>query len=302
MNDPRLDSDGESDAFLTQLRELPRPAFTSELYDRLAWQETDRMSAWSRVQEFAGSIFTMRARAIAVVTTVLLLLGAALTIPALARRPAALPHSVPLEITPPTPGALPVMVPPVAAPYDASPVVTPSAVATGGSVPVGQRWETMESLAAKVGLPLLVPTYLPAGCTERERFGDAAPFNVAYLTYSCVSISQQAIVRGGVERSEQPRVGAGSTQEVLVGGQPAIYIKGLWVHSYFLTPGNYGRAPTPTGGRGQGNGGDLVWQEDAGQQLILERDGLIIRLLAPGVSVLPKEELIRIAESLQRPR
>jgi len=142
----------------------------------------------------------------------------------------------------------------------------------------------MEDLAAVVGTPVLAPTALPAGCGERERFTVPAPASVAYLTYTCVVISQQAVVRGGVAHAEQPRVGAGALQEATVAGEPAYFMRGAWV----------------VDAQGQ-----QVWQEGFGLMLTLERDGLIIRLRAGNLGAQPEVTLVRIAESLwpvQSPR
>lgn len=129
-----------------------------------------------------------------------------------------------------------------------------------------------------VGVPLLLPTALPSGCAERERFGVGAPINVAYFTYTCVTISEQAVVRNGVAHREQLYVGAGAIQEVSVDGWPAYFVRGAW---------------------GVDAQGQQVWQGGAGLQLVLERDGLLIRLSPGDASGRPEEGLLRIARSLQ---
>lgn len=203
-----------------------------------------------------------RVRGIAVAVGLLLLLSTGLTATAVARRSDILSHLVSRDAPPP--GSLPTLSSPVAVAY--------------GPTPAGRRWETLEQLAQAGGFTPLVPAYVPSGCSERERFS-LPQFHAVYLTYSCVDISQQP------GKPAQPAVGAGSTEEVLVGNQPAIYSKGAWVN-YPPYPGNQFR-------------GGTVWREDVAQELVFERDGLVIHLHAGPTSVLSKEELLRIAASLQ---
>lgn len=248
------------------------------------------LSGWRSRPLAAGGSPPRRGWLAATAVIAVLLLGATLALPVVAR--SILPHSVPREIAPATPGA--------------APILPAAAAATFAPTPTGRRWEPLEGLAETVGGTLLVPTYLPPGCAVRERFGIPAPVNAAYLTYSCVDISQQAVVRGGAARDEHPAVGAGAVQEVTVGGRPALYIRGSWVNADALTP--QAVASPPPNVLKNPKQGELVWREDFGETLVLERDGLIIRLQGGTAGLLPgstipgragKDELIRIAESLQ---
>lgn len=206
-----------------------------------------------------------RVRAIAAIIGMLLLLSVSLTATAVARQSSLLPHFVLREVAgQPTRGAMSLATPPVAV--------------TDGPTPVGRRWETIGQLAQEVGFTPLVPGYVPRGCSARERFS-LPQFQVAYLTYSCVDLSQQ------VGKAASPPVGAGATEVVTIGNQPALYIRGAWVN-YPPYPGNQFR-------------GGTEWREDVAQELVLERNGLVIHLHAGPTSMLPKEELIRIAASLQ---
>lgn len=252
----------EEDAFLRRLFAPPRPTFAAALYDRLAREgiATRHHRRWWRLdgETFRGPAW------LALAGAMLLLVLAGMAIPAVAHRAALPPHSSPREVTPAADGLAPVLPAPV--------------VVTHGSVPAGRRWESVAQLTGAVGVSLLAPTALPAGCAEQERFGVAAPVNVAYLTYSCVVISQQAVVRGGAAREEQPLVGAGSIQEMTVGEYPAYVVRGGWVVDA---------------------GGAQVWQDGLGLTLVLERDGLLVRLRAGGTSDPGLEGLVRIAQSLQ---
>ncbi|HEX5505738.1 MAG TPA: hypothetical protein VFW96_24185 [Thermomicrobiales bacterium] len=250
MHDHPLSTQKEDDAFLTRLREPPRPAFTAALFERLASQGDQPVSAlgpWPGPLAWLG---TARARvmAAALVIALALALSVALALPAVART--WLAQVAPREVT-----AIP----------------TPVSV-TDAPTPAGRRWETLAQLQAEVGFAPLVPAYLPAGCSARERFSIPGP-KAAILTYSCVTISEQA-PRG--EQTERPYVGPGATEEVYVGDTPATYIRGIWVVD------------------AQGR---QTWDADASQQLVLERGGLIIWMTAG--SGVPKAELIHIAASLQ---
>lgn len=157
--------------------------------------------------------------------------------------------------------------------------------------PAERRWMELNELRTRLGAPLLLPRQgtLPPGCTELERFFFDGP-RVANVRYSCVTISLQA--GQGVA---MPLVPAGTVEDVLVNGQPAVYIDGAWMPS----PDSQA-APTWTPGL---------------QQLLLERDGLLVILaVLPGDPMVPqpdgtvsrvpntvqltKADLIHIAESL----
>ena len=274
MSEHRPGTEGHEDAFLASLYQPPPPAFAAELRDRLRRQEAAagpprRRWPWSPARPRAH-----RAWAAALAIGVLLLLSVALATPVLARTLlAALPHSTPREIPPPTAGAIPILAAPTSGIY----LPTPTA---------GVRQPTTGS-AAPAPAVLLVPGYLPPGCARQGRAG-YDDLQVTVLAYSCVIILEQTA------RQEHPAVGVGSTEQVRVGGLPAIYTHGAWQ-----------RGPTRgrIGGTPEAVGDDQVWwNADLGQELVLERDGLIIRLQAGGVDIMPKDELIRIAASLQPAR
>lgn len=266
MTTPSPKPHARNDEFLWQLRELPRAEFAATLYEQLCQQEPQPPSLLLR-------LFSPRVRTVTVAALVLLLLSTTFTVPALARILTTLTHSVPREITPPTAGALPVL--------------TPQGPVTYAPTPTGVRQDTLEQVSEAAGFPVLVPTYLPPGCYARERFA-WAELQVINLNYACVLITEQTV------RSERPPVGAGATETVVVGDQPAIYIRGAWVAADAFTPPAL-RSPTPVGRTGPP---PLVWQEDFAQELILERGGVIIHLRAGSPHFFPKEELIRIAASL----
>lgn len=262
MDGKQLDTTDEDLAFFRQFHEPPRPEFAHALFERLAHDPVDigqvpsgRVWAWRRMPV---------ARPWLAAAVVVFMLGAILTVPAMAYWSIALPHSAPREVLPATPGS--------------APVLTPSGAVTDAPTPAGRRFESLDYLARTTGLPLLLPTYLPSGCAERERFALPTPVNVAYLTYSCLTLSQQAIVRQGTEHREEPAIGAGTAEAITISGQPAIYIRGAWMVD---------------------SKGQRVWQQNLGHELVFERDGLIVRLRAGDVTTVPLEELIRVAESLQ---
>lgn len=154
----------------------------------------------------------------------------------------------------------------------------PSHPSIVGPKPTGQRWMDLDQLSKQAGFTVLVPNSLPEGCTADERWFIPGP-QVVYLTYSCsVAISEQA----AEGHQEQPYVGQGSTEEVMVNGQPALYIGGGWVRMA-------GQA-TPE------------WTNGVGQMLIFERNGLIVHITSAQRFKDPsivKAELIAIAESMQ---
>ena len=135
------------------------------------------------------------------------------------------------------------------------------------------RFEELAQIERAVGFRLLLPTYLPLGCDLEEQFVYGP--RVAGLRYTCIAISAQK-----VHRQVRPSVGLGSVHEVTVNGLPALYIDGAWVSA---------------------NGGPIAWQQSAFPELWLERDGVFVRLrIWPQMRLAdPKQELIRIAESLR---
>lgn len=269
MSEHRDGAPFEDDAFLLELREEPPPAFAAALYERLVELDARPVRGRGLWSGLSVRPVPRRTRALALaVAAILLLLGTAFAAPAVART--LLPHVAPREVAPPpTPGT--------------PPRLTPQGTVQTEPVPSGRRWASLDELARTVGFTPLLPGYLPVGCEEGERFG-VADLAVAYLIHACVAIVEQS-----ADRVQRPAVGAGSSEPVTVGGWPAIYIRGGWVAAGQGTPE-------------ASAAGELVWREDAGQTLILERDGLIIRLQVPGEVALPREELIRIADSLRPPR
>jgi hypothetical protein len=171
--------------------------------------------------------------------------------------------------------------------------------------PKGRRWEPLDHLAHTIGAAPLVPAYLPAGCEERERFS-YGPARVAYLTYTCVELAEEGnpVKSGTRGKTEPPAAAAGGpTEELAIGTQPALYWRGGWMDAESSNRNPLpGGTPAPTvepGPRAGRRLPTLVWREDVGQTLIVERGAVLVTLRAPSVDVMPKEELIRIAESLQ---
>lgn len=273
MNDNYPHIEDPEDAFLVPLYEPPQAAFAAALRDRLRQQEA-AAGPPQRSRPWAPTVFGVpQARVAALAVGLLLLLSITLAAPVIARTRATLPHSEPREIPPPTTGAVPVLVVPTTGTYVPTPTVAVQQSTAGSASPAGPA--------------PLVPTYLPPGCTRQGRSG-YGDLGVTVLAYSCVIILEQSA------RQEHPAVGTGSTEQVSVGDLPAIYTHGAWQ-----------RGPTRgrIGGTPEAVGDDQVWwNEDLGQELVLERDGLIIRLQAGGVDIMPKDELIRIAAALQPAR
>lgn len=277
------------DAFLTRLWEPPRSAFATALYDRLAHQVTlaepgHAASAWNRLLRRAPAQgFPIRYRLIAAAAAVLLL-STIFAWPAVAD--VVRQRLVVREVTTPAPFT----------------VSRPEGPVVFAPTPKARRWAPLEQLAQSIGGTLLVPAYLPPGCAERERFTLGQRVPMAYLTYACVTIGQEWDPRN----SPQPTAGAepGATN-VTVGGRTGLYWRGTWIDAESSArlplPGGTPAptaGPTPDVGRGR-RAPAVVWREDIGQTLILEREGVLVTLRAGGTAALPKEELFRIAESLQ---
>lgn len=122
----------------------------------------------------------------------------------------------------------------------------------------------------------LMPTHLPSSCTlERRTF--EVPSKAIDLVYSCVLITEQ--VGQGIQ---QPPVGIGSTREITVNGDHALFTDGIWVGAPNEQP---------------------QWKANGTYQLVFEHGGLIVHLLSGRRSAqdnpLTKEELIRVAESMR---
>ena len=184
---------------------------------------------------------------------------------------------------------------------DRSRGITPREVATApdfsGAVPSGpgpaehtrRRWMDVSELSAHLGRPVLLPApgALPQGCEPQERFTMEGIRAVTVL-YACVGLVQWAGANGA-----SPAVAPGSTQSVIVAGQPGLFIDGTWQ---------------------QGPDGARSWQR-GDVKLVFERDGVLFELRGyggnlgvpdeqgrsasiPNVWHLGREDLIRIAESL----
>jgi hypothetical protein len=262
--DPTPEAGERTDPATRFCRELaraapaPDPAFQQHLERRLLARRARREGPVVRAGHARGALAggsrgRLPAPAWIAVAAFALLLSAVIAVPVVARAVTRLPHSAPREVA-----ALP----------------TPEAVTTA-PVSTGPHAMTLDEIAATVGFAPLVPTYLPADARCGVSDGFAwRDIRVASLNYTCVRLHQQA-PRGS--SPEQPYVGVGATEEVTVGGQPAIYIHGAWVEEQ----------------------GQRVWKEGFAQELILERDGLIIHLLAGNTAVMSKDELIRVAASLR---
>lgn len=155
-------------------------------------------------------------------------------------------------------------------PRVAKTLATPIAAGVATPPPAG-HWTDLDELQKEAGFTLFVPTYLPAGCTQKENSFNSFAADVI-LTYSCFSIGEQ------VGHEAQPDIGEGAKQDITINGQPAIYADGAW----FQEPGGKG----------------LVWKSGILHQVMFVRNGIFVRLGA-FTTVLGKEELIRIAESLR---
>lgn len=154
------------------------------------------------------------------------------------------------------------------APRDAEAAPTPKQV-TYAPVPAEAQTTTVDALAQQAGFALQIPATLPPGCSWQDGRYLAQSQHVS-LEYSCVSIAQAS-----ADTVQRPYVGEESAQEVLVNGVPAVYIDGVWREV----------------------GDERIWWEHGPKQLILEQDGLVVRLTGTSKSI-TREDLVAIAESL----
>lgn len=143
------------------------------------------------------------------------------------------------------------------------------------SPPSAMNLDQLRRAAKQAGFILLVPQQVPDKCDRDEYYFDNR-HKYARLIYSssnatCLSISEEP-ARGVLHAP----VAEGSTEEVSVGGRPAIYINGVW-----LVPEG---AAKP------------IWSPIA-THLVFERDGLLVSLTT--MTGLTKQQLIAAAESLQ---
>lgn len=244
-------------AFLAETIRL-NPAFVAELESRLLYaiqasQPPVDRSFWPSIVESMAEKkqAVLKRTKLSYVAGFVVLLSVLVTLPALAQM--ALEHFAPREVaTLPVPG-------PVA--HEPS--------------PAPPRFMDLEQLENLAGFSLLVPEYLPPSCRLMERFYASVPREVI-LHYSCALLIAEK--RGN--SIDRPFVGEGSTHEVTVGGNPAIYIDGVWTSF------------------SDSDQEEPIWIQGTFHQLVFERNGLVIRMDAPS-SRLTKEELIRIAESLE---
>jgi hypothetical protein len=159
---------------------------------------------------------------------------------------------------------------------------------TNVPAPTAARWESLESIEAQVGFTPLVPGYLPPGCVTYEQFGWSREGLVA-LNFNCpadVRSREGKRVRfrfnmGLMEQKGEisPYVGKGPVERLTIGGRHAVYSTGAWMQ-------REGEEET-------------VWVEDSGQELAIESDGVVITISGPPAFVMPKAELIRMAQSLR---
>lgn len=151
----------------------------------------------------------------------------------------------------------------------------PSREVTFEPTPAAPRLMEQDQVEKMAGFSLLVPAYLPSGCSLQERFY-VSQAKAVYLTYSCGGFGL-SIVQQKAETIQRPYIGKDSTQELTIGGQPAIYIDGIW--------NKFPEEEEP------------VWLEGISHQLFFEQDSHLIRLSA--AFQLTKDELIKVAESLE---
>lgn len=157
------------------------------------------------------------------------------------------------------------------------------------------RPTSLAALGRQAGFTPLVPTYLPTGCVRTDQHFESGPGSAIAIDYSCgLTFTEQA------GRDDHPVVGTNSSQQLLVDGQPAIYTNGAWVQAVGQD------APS--------------WIPSFAQQLIFDRLGVTVHISAPpdhrtemqiggqtvliggGMAIMPKDELLRIAASLQPAR
>lgn len=120
------------------------------------------------------------------------------------------------------------------------------------------------------GFHVLLPSYLPPKCGSSLRHAYDAATRTMRMNYGCILIDER--ITNGVDR---PDVEQGSTQTIMVGGRPAIYIDGAWEKA--------------------DNEAQPTWKHNL-TELDFERGNVLITLV--GIK-LQKEELIRIAESMK---
>lgn len=141
-------------------------------------------------------------------------------------------------------------------------------------VPTPRSGLDRAELQRQAGFPVVEPTWLPPGCQPVEASVDAAGQIFVNLTYSCLHVVEHV-----VHSVQRPYVGAGSTQEVTVSGQPAVYVDGSWTQVL-------GKNAAPQ------------WRSGL-SQLLFVRDNVLFILDGPRGQQLSKDDLIHTAESLR---
>ncbi|MBI4674066.1 MAG: hypothetical protein HY741_20675 [Chloroflexi bacterium] len=127
----------------------------------------------------------------------------------------------------------------------------------------------ISALEQQVGFSILLPTNLPSGCHLRGTSYDSVG-NAARLHYSCATIIERKATH-----IDHPLVAPHSTHQVLVGGEPALVIDGMW--------------------EDQPNG-RTTWSLDL-KTLGFERSGLVIRMVSGQDA--SEDQLIEIAKSMK---
>lgn len=160
----------------------------------------------------------------------------------------------------------------------------------------------IDELEGQAGFSLLIPDYVPPECQLREGKYLPEPIGEVMLVYRsldnlpCFTLNQRVID----DSTHRPFIHDGSAEEITINGEPALYVDGMWViegpigresnsDSITLAPGELAELMETA-----------TWVEGP-KQLVFER-GMILLRLDGGVyedSQLTKEELIRIAESME---
>lgn len=260
----------------------PDPTFTKNLKKQLfVANKPERRSivqslsnSVTRSMTVWRSVMTKRKRFVYAVALTLLLIVCALTaLPSLAQF--ALEHFAPREVE-----KLP---------------ITGESV-TLATIPSESYLNNVETLETQLGFVVLMPQYIPTYCHFQESYYLAEPVSEIHLVYDttdklpCFEVTQRKAQENMVHR---PSVGPGSTEEITINGEPALYINGMWVIENM--PGNE-TALRLSSEDMEKLFEDAAWVEGP-QQLVFENNDLLIRIDAgPNIS---KEELVKIAESLE---
>jgi hypothetical protein len=176
--------------------------------------------------------------------------------------------------------------------------MSPESIAIA-TVPADARSRVVQEVETTAGFAVLQPTYLPDDCLLETAYFLAEPIAEIHLEYSrsdsspCFDVAQRETSANEVH---SPQVGPGSLEEVIVKGQPAILINGIWfVEDIDRLAGDDGIVEM-RGTQAEQLFAEATWIGE-NQQLIFEYSGLLIRL-SSGWNM-TKEELIRIADSME---